>query len=203
MSSNFRLNIDGLHCETVSRIEAITVTQLLDPERRDPNSQLFPSVSNLVITLRDDSNATDFYDWHRSFVIEGNNSQNQEKNGTLELLSANLQDVLFTLQFNNLGIFRLAPIQASADAIPGFKPKCTATRYCSLPAAARWPAQLPSPESQLAARLELQLAANSAYSAHMEASLVSQLPECKFRPRRRQEPYYPSQDCQIRFQRAV
>lgn len=126
MCSNFRLKIDGLHCETVSRIEAITVTQLLEPERRDANSPAFPKVSNLLITLRDDSKAAEFYDWHQSFVIAGKNGQNQEKNGTLELLAANMKDVLFTLHLNSLGIFRLAPIPASADAIP----RIQAEMYC-------------------------------------------------------------------------
>jgi phage tail-like protein len=130
LPSNFRLNIDGLDCDWVIRIEAITVKQLLTQSSAGAvrNSQLFPSylqVSNLVITLTE-SKAADFYDWHQSFVIEGNNGQNQEKNGTLELLSANLKDVLFGLQFNNLGIFRLAMIQASADAVS----RIQAEMYC-------------------------------------------------------------------------
>jgi phage tail-like protein len=129
--SNFRLAIDGLNCERVSRIEAVTVTQQLTqtPAGAGRTYQLLPShlqVSNLVITLPDDSNAADFYDWHQSFVIEGNNGQNQEKSGTIALLSANLKDVLFTLQFNNLGIFRLDPFKASAEAISQIQ----AEMYC-------------------------------------------------------------------------
>jgi T4-like virus tail tube protein gp19 len=120
--SNFRLAIDGLNCQRVNRIEAVTVTQQLTQSSLGPmrDSQVIPSylqVSNLVITLPDNSNSADFYDWHQSFVIEGNNGQNQEKSGTLELLGANLKDVLFTLQFDNLGIFRLAPLMASTEAI--------------------------------------------------------------------------------------
>jgi phage tail-like protein len=129
--SNFRLDIDGLNCGSVNRIEAITVAQqFTQSEFGAPRSyQRLPSclqISNLVVTLLDNSNAADFYAWHQSFVIEGNHTQKQEKNGTLELLSANDQDVLFTLQFNNLGIFRLAPFTASSDAISQIQ----AEMYC-------------------------------------------------------------------------
>lgn len=64
-------------------------------------------VPNLVVTLSEQGAQT-FTDWHESFVIEGKNSQDQEKEGTLELLAADMKEVLFTLTFHGLGIFRLA-----------------------------------------------------------------------------------------------
>src|SRR5215470_1961705 len=119
--SSFVLDIDGLNCGKVNRIEAITVTQQVTQNAlgvmRDP--QLLPGslqVSNLVITLAD-SSAADFYDWNQSFLIEGNNGQNEEKHGALEFRTSDLKEVLFTLHFNNLGIFRLAPVKASGEAV--------------------------------------------------------------------------------------
>ena len=41
-------------------------------------------------------------------MIKGNNSSEEEKNGKLEYLAPNLSEVLFTLEFHNLGIFKLA-----------------------------------------------------------------------------------------------
>jgi T4-like virus tail tube protein gp19 len=129
--SNFRLAIDGINCDRVNRIEAITVTQQLTQStvgtKRDyQRLPSYPLLSNLVVTLADDSNAADFYDWQQSFVIEGNSGQNQEKSGTLELLSSDLKNVLFTLQFKGLGIFRLAPLPAGTEAIS----RIQAEMYC-------------------------------------------------------------------------
>jgi len=128
--SAFVLSIDGLDCGKVNRIEAITVTQQVTQNAvgvmRD--SQLLPGnlqVSNLAITMAD-SNAADFYDWNQSFLIEGNNGQNEEKNGALQFRAADMKDVLFTLQFNNLGIFRLAPVKASGEAVA----RVQAEMYC-------------------------------------------------------------------------
>lgn len=56
-----------------------------------------------------DSNAQSFYDWREDFVIRSNNDQDHEKNGTLDFLSSNLKDVIFSLTLSHLGIFRLAP----------------------------------------------------------------------------------------------
>ena len=39
------------------------------------------------------------YKWHEDFVIKGNNGEDKEKGGTLEYLTADLKDVLFTLTF--------------------------------------------------------------------------------------------------------
>jgi phage tail-like protein len=120
LPSNFRLKIDGLEkaCTRVNKIEALTIKQKVieDPcgEQRDyqklPASLEFP---NLVITCAE-SHADQLYAWHEDFVINGNNSEDKEKGGTLEYLSANLKDVLFTLTFDHLGIFKLTPEKVEA-----------------------------------------------------------------------------------------
>jgi hypothetical protein len=68
-----------------------------------------------VVTLPE-SQAQSFYDWHEEFVIKGNNGQEEEKNGKLEYLAPNLSDVLFTIDFHNLGIFKLAPEKGEAGS---------------------------------------------------------------------------------------
>jgi hypothetical protein len=111
--SNFKLTIDGLDCTKVNKIEALVVKQKLNEspigENRDyqkePGALEFP---NLVVTLSESSAAT-WYDWFEDFVIRGNSADAQEKNGKLEYLSANLQDVLFTVEFKHVGIFKLEP----------------------------------------------------------------------------------------------
>ena len=62
----------------------------------------------LVITLPE-SHSKEFFDWHKSFVIDGQNGDNLEKGGTLEYLSSDLKTVLFTINFEHLGIFKISP----------------------------------------------------------------------------------------------
>ena len=122
LPSNFRLKIDGLDNATprVNKIEALTIKQKVveDPvgEQRDyqkvPASIEYP---NLVITCAE-SHADQLYDWHEDFVIKGNNSEDKEKGGTLEYMSANMKDVLFTLTFHGLGIFKLTPEKVEAGS---------------------------------------------------------------------------------------
>lgn len=122
LPSNFRLTIDGLEMATahVNKIDALTVkakvVEAQPGEERDPGlepTQLeFP---NLVITFPE-SDAQPFYDWHEDFVIQGFASDEDEKSGMLEYLAPDLKTVLFTLEFFNLGIFKLTPEKAEAGS---------------------------------------------------------------------------------------
>lgn len=120
LPSNFRLEIDGLDCTKVSKIEAFTVKQNIstDPvgEERDynkePTSIEFP---NLTITLPE-SKAQTWLDWHEDFVIKGNNGDDKEKNGTLIFLATDLKKELARVNFSHLGIFRLTPDKYEAGS---------------------------------------------------------------------------------------
>jgi len=134
LPANFRINIDGLAdaCTRVNKIEAITVKQknvehavgqLRDYEQEPAHLE----IPNLVITFPE-SHADDFYKWHEDFVIKGNNGDDKEKTGTLEYLTPNLQETLFTLNFRHLGIFKLTPekVEAGSENIRRIK----AEMYC-------------------------------------------------------------------------
>ena len=82
--------------------------------QKEPTSVEIP---NLVITLAE-SHADEFYRWHEDFVIKGNNGEDREKGGTLEYLTPNLQEVLFTLHFYHLGVFKVSPDKVEASAEP-------------------------------------------------------------------------------------
>ena len=79
---------------------------------------------NLAVTLPE-ADAESFFAWHEEFVINGSNG---EKNGTLDYLAPNLGQTLFTIQFENLGIFRLTPekVEAGSEQIRRVK----AEMYC-------------------------------------------------------------------------
>ena len=128
LPSNFRLEIEGLDCRRVSRINALTVSQTVALDAvggaRQPAAVGFP---NLAITLPE-IGARSWFDWHKDFVVEGNNGDGNEKRGALVFLSPDLRTELIRISFANLGIFRLAPAKsaAGADTVRQF----TAELYC-------------------------------------------------------------------------
>ncbi len=117
-TSHFRLAIGGLDAGRVSRIDSITIkrataTSAVGDARvySAPTGETeFP---NLGITLADVTRA-DWSAWRDDFVVSGNNGDAQEKSGSIEILSADLQRVLFSLQLTHVGIMRLA-VQPAAD----------------------------------------------------------------------------------------
>jgi tail tube protein gp19 len=119
-TSNFRLTIDGVDCSRVSKIDALTITQEIVHDevgevrdfQREPGTLEIP---NLVVTVSE-AHAADFRKWHEDFVIKGKNDDTQEKQGKLEFLSTNLKDVIFTLTFRGLGIFRISRSKSVSGA---------------------------------------------------------------------------------------
>ena len=118
LPSNFRLDIKGLPTGRVNKIDAITIKQAIVTdeigERRDPLKEPgkleFP---NLVFTLSE-VDAQPWLDWFDDFVIQGNNSEEDEKTGRLTYLASNLKDELARLEFFNLGIFKVSTDKAEA-----------------------------------------------------------------------------------------
>jgi hypothetical protein len=120
LPANFRLEIAGLDCTKVNKIDTFTIRQSTTSDDigdardklREPGKLEFP---NLRITLAETS-AQSWMDWHEDFVIKGNNDAGKERNGSLIFLSPNLQQELARINLYNLGIFRLAPSRAEANA---------------------------------------------------------------------------------------
>ena len=121
VAGNFRLEIDGLDCTKVNKVDAITIRQAA----ADQGGAL--EVPNLKVTFSEVSAPT-WVAWHDDFVIKGNNGDGQEKSGRLVFLSPNLQTELASIVFHNLGIFRLADEKQEANAA-AIK-RMTAELYC-------------------------------------------------------------------------
>lgn len=109
----FRLKIDGLESSVskVNRIEALTLTQktvknMTGNPKNDFMEPMVVEVSDLRVTLPDAYSAQ-FRQWMDESVISG--THKQERQGSIEIISPNGQDVVFTLSLYNLGIFRLSP----------------------------------------------------------------------------------------------
>ena len=111
--ASFRLEIDGLDCTKVARIEEITITQAV-LEVRDGESR-FPTLtagdvdfSDLVVTIAASGLST-WQQWFDDFVVKGNSTSSNEKNGTLTFLTSDLKTELGVLQLHHMGIYRLDP----------------------------------------------------------------------------------------------
>lgn len=118
LPGNFRLEIPGLDCSRVSRIDPMVVKVARAKEsvgdRRD--HELAPArldIPNLRITLAERT-VESWAAWHEDFVVNGNNGQEFEKSGSLVFLSPNRKDELARLDLFNLGIFRLAQERGAA-----------------------------------------------------------------------------------------
>jgi hypothetical protein len=129
-TSNFRLQIDGLDCSKVSRIDAFTVKRKVNvltsgsgevslvPDKID-----FP---NLRITLSKASALT-WVDWHETFVVNGDNDDSFERNGTISFLSNDLKTELSRIDLHHLGIMRLASNPTDGNSAVT---RLTADLYC-------------------------------------------------------------------------
>ena len=116
LRSNFRLTIKGLEaaCQTINTIEPISIkvrppASSAGAARDSAVPSAVTTYSDLVVTFAE-ANGNAFVQWYDSFVVKGVNGATQEKEGTLEFLTPNLQEVLFSLKLGNIGIYRLTPV---------------------------------------------------------------------------------------------
>ncbi len=128
--ANFRLHIDGLEhaCAKVNKIEPLVIKQKVTDNAvgemrlitREPAAIEFP---NLVLTTPE-SHAGPFYEWERDFLIHGHCTDDDEKGGTLEYLTADLKKALFTINMSHIGLFKLTPDKMEAHAEGVRRVKC-------------------------------------------------------------------------------
>lgn len=109
--ANFRLEIDGVDCTKVNKIDSFTVKQKIVESRtgeqrfptREPGKLEFP---NLVVTFNSASGPS-WMSWFTSFVIQGNNGAANEKSGRIVFLSSDLKSELADIKLSGVGIYEL------------------------------------------------------------------------------------------------
>lgn len=112
-AANFRLQIDGMDCKRVLKVDAITIKQNIVENaigerliyQKEPAQIDFPS---LIITIPENE-IEPWYKWHKDFVMDGKSAPEAEKSGSLAFLTSNLGTELFSLSFSNLGIIKFTP----------------------------------------------------------------------------------------------
>ncbi len=130
VASNFRVEIDGLDCKMVAKIDSFTVRQTIttgassgDSDLLEPGALDFP---NLSITLAEAS-AGSWQEWADDFLVKGNNGPAQERSGALTFLAPDLTQ-LARIELMGLGIVSLRR-PARADAAEAVA-RVVAELYC-------------------------------------------------------------------------
>jgi hypothetical protein len=119
LASSFSLDIDGVDCSHVNKIDSFSVTQgtrqLYTGESRYPEIEPTKiTFANLTLYMALD-HAGDFIKWHREYVVDGQNENQAEKNGRLEFLGPDANEVLFAIDLQNLGICALSIDDSKAE----------------------------------------------------------------------------------------
>jgi hypothetical protein len=115
-ASHFKLEIEGLDCSKVSRIESFTVPGAVG------GKVTFPT---LAVTLSMASAST-WTSWFQDFLIAGNNGDAAEKSGKITFLLPDLKTPLAHIELHGLGIVSLETTPGGPKQIAHL----TAGLYC-------------------------------------------------------------------------
>lgn len=117
-ASSFRLDIDGIDCSHVNKIDGFAVKQKV--KQFHTGEDRFPQIEptglefpNLTIYLALDY-AADFIDWHDEYVMQGAKENVSEKNGSITFLSQDTSSDLFSIVLYRVGICNLEIEKSSA-----------------------------------------------------------------------------------------
>jgi hypothetical protein len=130
LRSNFRMQLGGLDCSKVNKVDAIRISVLRNPAPAimDEVTGFTVDVSNISITLAQPS-AKGFYEWFDDFVMKGKNDRTKLKSGSLQLLSPDLREALFTFNLMDIGIYRIAPERSASSGRDGTIPRVRVDLY--------------------------------------------------------------------------
>jgi hypothetical protein len=129
--SNFRLEITGLDCSHVRKIESFSVKQkvIVDAGGGERGGQKVPgalTVSDLVVTMPE-MFAETWDTWAQAFLVEGRRDDSQEKIGDLVLLGSDGQSEIARVHLFGLGPLKVA--HESPDSANQVR-SVEATLYC-------------------------------------------------------------------------
>ncbi len=120
LNSNFRVELDGLTTDHVTKVDAIEWEQKLVEEKtgKDRKYLFVPAgltVSNVKIThsARD---IADYQTFHKNFLIDGNAEYENEIGGSVTWLTPNLKDELARIDLEQMGLINLQQGDVTANA---------------------------------------------------------------------------------------
>jgi hypothetical protein len=126
LCSNFRFKLGDLPCDRVAKIESFKWTQKIVKDEvgafREPMKEPASlEVDNLKLSISM-ADIDKWFEWHRSFVIDGKCTDGDELSGSLELLSPDLKETLCSISFGHVGIISLeqGAVEANKEEVARF-----------------------------------------------------------------------------------
>jgi len=125
LCSNFRFRLTGLEdaCARVTKVDSFTIKQGVTEDacgefRINTKHPTKLEIPNLKVTFSA-ADIKPWAEWFDNFVIKGNNGQEQEKQGTIELLDPSTKETLGTVNLTQVGFFSLnsEALEANGDGI--------------------------------------------------------------------------------------
>ncbi len=119
--SSFRLDLDGIDCSRVNKIDSFTIKQKIKPlyigssrfPELEPMGVEFPNLTLTVATAF----ADDFIQWHHEFVVKGGRTPDLQKTGTIEFLDPSGDDTpIFSIDLDQVGINQITVEKSDAGA---------------------------------------------------------------------------------------
>jgi len=119
LCSNFRLRLGDLDCTKISKIDSFTIKQgvtndAVGEQRQDAWEPTHLEVPNLKITGSMATSQT-WIDWHKTFVIGGQCTDQDELSGAIEFLDPTGKETLGMVNLYQCGIFSLTQEKLEAN----------------------------------------------------------------------------------------
>lgn len=126
-SANFRLRLGGLPCERVLKIDSFKITRKLIEENLGEKREIhvtpgrieYPNL-NLTISA---ASLEPWVLWYQNFFVEGQSTDANELDGSIELLANDLRTVLATIDLKGVGMKAFNPfpsLVAGSEALSTF-----------------------------------------------------------------------------------
>ena len=126
LCSNFKFELGSLPCARVAKIESFKWTQKIVKDEvgafREPMKEPAAlEVDNLKLSISM-ADIDPWFDWHRSFVIDGKCADGDELTGSLTLLGPDMKEELMTINFEHVGIISLeqGAVEANKEEVARF-----------------------------------------------------------------------------------
>jgi hypothetical protein len=129
LTSNFRLEIDGLDCTKVSRIDPFTVRRAIEPAGGSGDGFVAGPIDFPDLRIFVSASSIQSWDaWYQDFIVDGLDSDSAERTGAIRFLAPDLKAELARIELTGLGIHRLEPEEDDGGSAQ--IPRYVADLYC-------------------------------------------------------------------------
>ncbi|NKB82723.1 MAG: hypothetical protein GKS05_12730 [Nitrospirales bacterium] len=127
LCSNFRFELGGLPTDRVAKIDSFSWGQKVVKDEIGSFREPIKETSSLMVTsnLKLSISIADYwpwFEWFKSFVIDGKYTDGDEKQGSLTFLAPDLKEELGSISFEHVGIISLEEeaVEANTESVACF-----------------------------------------------------------------------------------